>query len=96
MEKQSIYYKGTEINKISLCDFDVIIKLEEKGFNVMDVMMLIADDNNNAYVSNGFIRGLMLDENEPNEWHHYFVKHEDGSFEAEKMYFDLEMFNIKK
>ena len=92
MKKQTIYNRGTEINKINFSEIED--KLEEKGFNIMSVFNLIADENENIYVSNGFVRGL-LNENEPSEWHHYFVKQEDGSFEAEKMYFTVEMFNIK-
>jgi len=86
MEMQKINYRGTEINKIQFSEIESY--LEEKSMNVDAVFNMIADENEYAYVSNGFIRGLKAEENEPGEWHHYFQKESDGHFVAGKMMFN--------
>ncbi len=84
MNKQTIYSRGTEINKIPF--FEIEGYIEKKGINVNEAFMLMADDQENVYVSNGFVSGLLRDENEPGEWHHYFKK-EGNYFEAYKLKF---------
>lgn len=77
--------RGTEMNKIQF--FDIIEFLEEKNLNVDEAFDLLADENENIYVSNGFVRGLN-NENEAGEWHHFFKKDEDGHFTAGKYKFN--------
>jgi hypothetical protein len=82
-----IYHRGTTINKIELNEwYDLML---DKGMDADDAYNVIADESNECiYISNGFVNGLLNDENEPGEWHHYFVKQSDGSFEAAKYYFN--------
>lgn len=87
MKVQKFFHRGTEINKIAFSEIEY--DLEDKGIDVMKAFMLMADENENVYVSNGFLRGLgAASENEDGEWHHYFKKDEDGSFEAFKFKFN--------
>ena len=72
MKTQKIFYKSTEINKIAFSEIESY--LEEKGHDVMKAFMLLADENEFVYVSNGFVRGLTRTENEAGEYHHYFIK----------------------
>lgn len=78
-------YRGSEINKLPFSDIEYY--LEEKGFNVSELFDMMADEREYVYVSNGFLRGLMAEENEPGEWHHFFKKDSDGDFVAEKLEF---------
>ena len=84
MKAQVINYRGTTINAIWFSDMEAA--LEAKGFDINTIFSLIADEKEKCYVSNGFIRGLHSD-NEIGEWHHYFVKEADGTFEARKLQF---------
>lgn len=77
--------RGSEINKIPFSDIEYY--LEEKGFSVSELFDKMADDREYVYVSNGFLRGLMAEENEVGEWHHFFKKDSDGHFVAEKLKF---------
>ena len=86
MNTQSLYIRGTQINKIAFSEIADL--LEDKGINVNEAFELLSDINEMIYVSNGFISGLTTQENEQGEWHHYFKKSEDGSFEAGKMKFN--------
>ena len=86
MKIQKYNIRGTEINKIQFSEIEAY--LEEKGMNVDAVFNLIADDHEYVYVSNGFVRGLKVEENELGEWHHYFKKESDGHFVSGKMVFN--------
>lgn len=81
-----INIRGTEMNKMQFSEIDYL--LEKKGLDVNEVFNMIADDKEMVYVSNGFLSGLNAEENEIGEWHHYFKKSEDGSFEAGKLKFN--------
>lgn len=78
---QVLFQSGSRINKVHIsqvCDM-----MEDKCLNVDEVFGM--DDY--AYVSDGFLRGLKAETNEPGEWHHYFTKDTDGLFIAFKMIF---------
>lgn len=77
--------RGTEMNKVDFSDIEEM--LENKGINILEANALMADDNDKVFVSNGFLSGLKNETTEVNEWHHYFVKQEDGTFEASKLNF---------
>ena len=77
-------HRGTTINKIQFSEIESI--LEDKGFNVDSCFNAMADENEFIYVSNGFVSGLNNDNNDE-EWHHFFKKDNDGSFEAFRMSF---------
>jgi hypothetical protein len=49
--------------------------------------MLLADESEYVYVSNGFITGLKNNQNSENEWHHFFTK-EGKDFTANKFQFN--------
>jgi hypothetical protein len=85
MKTEKYNIRGTEVNKIQFSEIESY--LEEKGMNVNNVFNQIADEKEFVYVSNGFVSGL-TNNNEPGEWHHYFAKCSDGSFEAGKLYFN--------
>ena len=82
---QILDIRGTRMNKIQFSEIEGI--LEEKGLNVNEALDLLADEREFVYVSNGFLNGLKKEENELGEWHHYFKKANDGSFEARKYNF---------
>ena len=82
MKTAKLNIKGSQINKIYFSDIEY--DLEEKGFDIDTLFDLMADDNECIYVSNGFLTGLKS-ENEPGEWHHYFIKEND--FEAKRLTF---------
>jgi hypothetical protein len=86
MKTQKLNIRGTEINKISFSEIE--LSLEEKGLNVDHIFVLLADQSEFVYVSNGFLRGLNSTENEVGEWHHYFTKDIDGHFIAGKLNFN--------
>jgi hypothetical protein len=77
--------RGTEMNKMQFSELESY--LEEKNININEAFDLMADENEYVYVSNGFIRGLLNEENENGEWHHFFKKDVDGNFEAGKLKF---------
>jgi len=76
-------YRGTEINKIQFSEIESY--LEDKGLNTDSAFNMMADENEFVYVSNGFLKGL-LNENESGEWHHFFVK--ENGYEAGKFSFN--------
>ena len=78
MKIQKINIRGTEMNKVQFSEIEDY--LLEKNLNVNEAFNLLADDKEFIYVSNGFIRGLELKENEIGEWHHFFKKNDDNSF----------------
>lgn len=78
--------RGTEMNKMQFSEVESY--LEEKGINVNEAFSLMADEKEFIYVSNGFVAGLLKDENENGEWHHFFKKDIDGHFEAGKLQFN--------
>lgn len=78
--------RGTEINKIQFSEIESY--LEDKELNVDAIFNQIADENEFVYVSNGFVKGLMNEENEVGEWHHFFKKEIDGTFTAGKLNFN--------
>ena len=78
--------RGTEMNKIQFSEIESY--LEDKGLNVDAIFNQIADENEFVYVSNGFVKGLMNEENEAGEWHHFFKKEIDGTFAAGKLNFN--------
>jgi len=78
--------RGTEMNKMQFSEIESY--LEGKGLNVDDVFEKIADEKEFIYVSNGFLKGLIADENEVGEWHHFFKKEEGGNFVAGKLQFN--------
>lgn len=83
MKTQTIYSRGTQINKIAFSEIeDYIVDL---GLNANEVSDALCGDGDFAYVSSGFLRGLKGAEQ--GEWHHYFVK-ADGEFEARKLNFN--------
>lgn len=87
MNVQKFNYRGTEINKVLFEELeDAMTSL---GMNVKESKMLLTDnlESDFAYVSNGFLCGLRQEEITQNEWHHYFIKQNDSSFEAEKFNF---------
>lgn len=75
---------GSRINKMQFSEMEDY--LIEKGLNVDAIFGMIADENEFVYVSNGFISGL-VNENEDGEWHHFFKKDIDGHFIAGKLQF---------
>lgn len=77
----TIFYRGTEIKKVHINSVQEY--LETKG---LDIDTLFGDDDY-MYVSDGFIRGLYAEENTDGEYHHYFTKNYDGTFDAHKMNF---------
>lgn len=80
-------YRGTEINKIDINSIESL--LENKGININEAYSLMGDGQSDfIYVSNGFLRGLNDLDTQPKEWHHYFKKNNDDSFEAFKLNFD--------
>lgn len=84
--KRSIFnHRGTTMNKVAFSEIESY--LEEKGINVDAAFLELADDSEHVFVSDGFIRGLMS-ENEAGEWHHYFKKDKDGDFRAFKFKFN--------
>ncbi len=83
---QTLDIRGTRMNKIQFSEIESF--LEEKGLNVNESFDLLADEKEFVYVSNGFVEGLNKSENEPGEWHHFFKKDIDGSFEAGKFKFN--------
>ena len=85
MKAEKIYYRGTEINKINFYDLEDL--LEEKGLYKKVFNNCLNEENDCVYVSNGFLLGLNQEEIAHHEWHHYFIKNEDGSFECEKLQF---------
>lgn len=84
--RQSIYHRGTEINKVFFYDVEEL--LESIGLDSNEVYNLLADENEFIYVSNGFCAALKNEEIQNGEWHHYFTKDENGQFEANKLYFN--------
>jgi len=85
MRTLKLSYRGSEINKILFSEIEDY--LEEKGFNVSELFDMMADEREYVYVSNGFLRGLMAEENEVGEWHHFFKKDSDGDLVAERLRF---------
>ena len=85
MNITKLHIRGSEINKLQFSEIESYI--EEKGLNVNAIFQMIADESEMVYVSNGFLRGLMRDENEVGEWHHFFKKDIDGHFIAGKLQF---------
>jgi len=86
MNYQTLNIRGTQMNKMQFSEIESY--LEEKNLNVMSFFNQLADEKEFIYVSNGFIRGLESEENEVGEWHHFFKKQLDGSFEAGKISFN--------
>lgn len=86
MDIQKLNIRGTEMNKVQFCEIEDY--LQEKNIDVNNAFNILADEKEYIYVSNGFIRGLKNEETEINEWHHFFKKQVDGSFEAGKFQFD--------
>lgn len=86
MTIQKLHIRGTEMNKMQFSEIDYL--LEEKGLNVNQAFDLMADEKEYVYVSNGFLNGLKKEEIDSFEWHHYFKKQEDGTFEAGKLQFN--------
>lgn len=86
MKIQKFNHRGTEINKISFSEIE--FDLEQKGINANEAFSVMADDDENVFVSNGFVRGLKSVENEIGEWHHYFIKESEGHYIAEKLKFN--------
>ncbi|CAB4153424.1 hypothetical protein UFOVP622_36 [uncultured Caudovirales phage] len=86
MKTEKINYKGTEINKVNFYELEEL--LEEKGIYKKVFNNCLNEENDCVYISNGFLLGLTTEENTPNEWHHYFIKQLDGSFECEKLNFN--------
>lgn len=87
MNYQEINVRGTRMCKVQFSEIEDY--LIEKGIDANMAFDLMADDSEFCYISNGFRAGL-LNDNEcisKCEWHHYFVKQEDGSFIAEKLSF---------
>lgn len=85
MKVQVLNIRGTQMNKIAFSEIEDV--LEEKGMNVNECFFLMADEKEFIYVSNGFLQGLRKEENDIQEWHHYFKKEEDGNFIAGKLNF---------
>lgn len=86
MTTEKINYRGTEINKINFYDLEDL--LEQKGLYKKVFNNCLNEENDCVYISNGFLLGLNQEEVTPNEWHHYFIKNEDNSFECEKLKFN--------
>jgi hypothetical protein len=86
MTIQKLQIRGTEMNKMQFSEIEDY--LQEKGINVNEAFDLMADGKEFVYVSNGFITGLKNEETQPFEWHHFFKKQEDGTFEAGKLQFN--------
>jgi hypothetical protein len=86
MKIQKFNIRGTEVNKIQFSEIESY--LEEKGLKINQIFATIADKDEFVYVSNGFVMGLKSHENEIGEWHHYFTKDFNGSFDAGKLQFN--------
>lgn len=82
---QELHIRGKRIYRIPFSEIEDY--LVEKGLNSTEIFNLMADENEYVYVSNGFYRGLLNNENDEGEWHHYFRKDEDGDFVAGKLQF---------
>ena len=76
-------HRGTTINKVQFAEIESY--LEDKGIDAMKAFMLMADEKEFVYVSNGFLNGLRNPTSE-GEWHHYFLK-EGKEFNAFKLSF---------
>lgn len=85
MKTQKFFVRGSEFNKLQFSEIESY--LEAKGINVNAIFSQIADDNEFIYISNGFVNSLLKNENSQEEWHHYFTKNSDGTFEAGKLIF---------
>ena len=83
---QELDIRGTRMNKVSFWEIEDI--LVSKGIDSNKAYNDLADEKEMCYLSNGFISGLQKEENEQGEWHHFFKKEEDGSFEAGKFNFN--------
>lgn len=81
-------HRGTTINKIDLTNFQE--ELDFLGLDFMSVWMELGDGETDfIYVSNGFLGLLNNPENMTDgEWHHFFKKNNDGTFEACKFQFN--------
>jgi len=84
MKTETYNIRGTRMNKMQFSE--IVSYLEDKGLSIDAIFDTIADEKEFIYVSDGFVKGL-LNENEIGEWHHYFKKLEDGNFEAGKLKF---------
>lgn len=85
MKIQKLNIRGTEMNKIRFAEIESY--LEERGLDVNSAFAQMADENEFVYVSNGFINGLVRDEKQDGEWHHFFKKDTEGHFIAGKLQF---------
>jgi hypothetical protein len=85
MNAQKYNIRGTEMNKIQFSEIESY--LEDKELNVNEIFEQIADEKEYVYVSNGFVKGLLNENNEVGEWHHFFKKDLDGDFVAGKLQF---------
>lgn len=86
MKIQKYNIRGTEMNKIQFSEIESY--LEDKRIDVDSAFATLADDKEYVFVSNGFVRGLRAEINDPGEWHHFFKKGADGGFYAGKFYFN--------
>ena len=85
MKILNFYHRGTQIVKIQFSEIESY--LEEKGIDVNNAFSILADENENIYVSYGFYLGLLNNVNSENEWHHYFKKN-GNEFIAGKFQFN--------
>lgn len=87
MNYQEINIRGTRMCKVQFCEIEDY--LIEKGIDANEAFDIMADEREFCYISNGFRVGLLNDVDfiSKGEWHHYFVKQEDGSFSAKKLSF---------
>jgi hypothetical protein len=86
MNIQTLNIRGTQMNKVAFSDIEDL--LTDKGIDANEAFSLMADEREFVYVSNGFLRGLNAENLEFGEWHHYFKKSDDNTFEAEKLKFN--------
>ena len=77
-------HRGSQINRLQFSEIEDY--LNEKGINVDNAFNEMADEHEYIYVSNGFINALDR-ENDPSEWHHYFIKDGSNHFIAKKLRF---------
>jgi hypothetical protein len=77
-----IFTRGTKINKLDVWECEEAF--ENLGINIYDIIdTCCSEDSDFIYISSGFLHMLEMEEKVDGEYHHYFIKQEDGSFECE-------------
>lgn len=88
MNTVKFFNNGSTFNKVQFSEIE--FDLDKLNLNINECFILMADEKEFVYVSDGFLTGLRkdIDEIESGEWHHYFKKDENGNFDAFKLNFN--------